>query len=215
MSTITTKVRTEIYSKDWGSGQPVVFCHGWPLHADAWESQRVYLASNGYRCIAHDRRGHGRSSQPWNGNEMDTYADDLSALIETLDLNGTTLVGHSTGGGEVARYIGRHGTKRVAKAVLVGAVPPLMLKTDANPGGLPIEAFDGIRAGVVADRSQFFKELTTPFYGVNRPGVRRRSSRSGTASERRHERGGRKPVRRTGRRPIAASPCPSRSAALR
>ena len=170
MSTITTKVRTEIYSKDWGSGQPVVFCHGWPLHADAWESQRVYLASNGYRCIAHDRRGHGRSSQPWNGNEMDTYADDLSALIETLDLNGTTLVGHSTGGGEVARYIGRHGIKRVAKAVLVGAVPPLMLKTDANPGGLPIEAFDGIRAGVAADRSQFFKELTTPFYGVNRPG---------------------------------------------
>ena len=171
MSSITTRDGTEIYYKDWGSGQPVVFSHGWPLSADAWERQMVYLASNGYRCIAHDRRGHGRSSQPWNGNEMDTYADDLSALIETLDLNGVTLVGHSTGGGELARYIGRHGTKRVAKAVLVSAVTPLMLRTDANPGGLPIEAFDRIRAGVAADRSQFFKEVTTPFYGANRLGA--------------------------------------------
>ena len=169
MSTITTKDGTEIYYKDWGSGQPIVFSHGWPLNADAWESQMVYLASNGYRCIAHDRRGHGRSSQPWSGNEMDTFADDLSALIDTLDLKGTTLVGHSMGGGEVARYIGRHGTKRIARAVLVAAVPPLMLKTDANPGGLPIKAFDDIRAGVAADRAQFFKDLTMPFYGANRP----------------------------------------------
>jgi non-heme chloroperoxidase len=172
MSTITTKDGTEIHYKDWGSGRPVVFSHGWPLNADAWESQMVYLASNGYRCIAHDRRGHGRSSQPWNGNEMDTFADDLSELIETLDLHGTTLVGHSMGGGEVARYIGRHGTKRVARAVLVAAVPPLMLKTDANPGGLPMKVFDGIRAGVAADRSQFFKDLTTPFFGANRPGAK-------------------------------------------
>src|ERR1039458_7969241 len=170
MSTITTKDGTEIYYKDWGSGRPVVFSHGWPLNADAWESQMVYLASHGYRCIAHDRRGHGRSSQPWNGNEMDTFADDLSELIETLDLKGTTLVAHSMGGGEVARYIGRHGTKRVAKAVLIGAVTPLMLKTGANPGGLPLEVFDGIRAGVLADRSQFFKDLTAAFYGANRPG---------------------------------------------
>ena len=172
MSTTTTKDGTEIYYKDWGSGRPVVFSHGWPLNADAWESQMGYLASHGYRCIAHDRRGHGRSSQPWNGNEMDTFADDLSALIDTLDLKGTTLVGHSMGGGEVARYIGRHGTKRIARAVLVAAVPPLMLKTDANPGGLPINVFDGIRAGVAADRSQFFKDLTTPFYGANRPGAK-------------------------------------------
>jgi non-heme chloroperoxidase len=169
MNTITTKDGTEIYYKDWGSGQPVVFSHGWPLNADAWEGHMIFLASNGYRCIAHDRRGHGRSSQPWNGNEMDTYADDLSELIETLRLNSITLVGHSTGGGEIARYIGRHSTKRVAKAVLVGSVTPLMLKTDANPGGLPMATFDGIRAGVAADRSQFFKDLTTPFFGAHRP----------------------------------------------
>jgi non-heme chloroperoxidase len=172
MSAITTKDGTQIYYKDWGAGQPVVFSHGWPLSADAWESQMVFLASNCYRCIAHDRRGHGRSSQPWNGNDMDTYADDLSELIETLDLNGATLVGHSAGGGEVTRYIGRHGSKRVAKAVLVGAVPPLMLKTDANPAGLSIDVFDGIRDGVAADRSQFFKDLTAAFYGANRPGTK-------------------------------------------
>jgi non-heme chloroperoxidase len=172
MSTITTKDGTEIYYKDWGSGQPVVFSHGWPFTADAWENQMVFLASNGYRCIAHDRRGHGRSSQPWNGNDMDTYAGDLAELIETLDLNCATLVGHSTGGGEVARYIGCHGARRVAKVVLLGAVTPLMLKTDANSGGLPIEVFDGIRAGVTADRSQFFKDLTTKFYGANRPGAK-------------------------------------------
>jgi len=168
INTITTKDGTELYYKDWGSGQPVVFSHGWPLNADAWENQMVFLASKGYRCIAHDRRGHGRSSQPWNGNDMDTYADDLSELIEILDLNNITLVGHSTGGGEVARYIGRHGTKRVAKVVLVGSVTPLMLK-NANPGSLPIEKFDDIRAGVAADRSQFFMNLTMPFYGANRP----------------------------------------------
>ena len=172
MSTIITRDGTAIYYKDWGTGQPVVFSHGWPLNADAWESQMVHLASNGYRCIAHDRRGHGRSSQPWNGNDMDTYADDLSELIETLGLKGITLVGHSTGGGEVARYIGRHGTRRVARAVLMGSVTPCMLKTAANPGGLPMKVFDDIRAGVAADRSQFFKDLTTPFYGANRPGVK-------------------------------------------
>jgi non-heme chloroperoxidase len=172
MTTITTKDGTQIYYKDWGTGPPVVFSHGWPLTADAWEDQMVFLASRGYRCIAHDRRGHGRSSQPWNGNEMDTYADDLAVLVDTLDLKNAIHVGHSTGGGEVARYIGRHGTNRVAKAVLIGAVPPLMLKTAANPGGLPIEAFDQIRASVLADRSQFFKDLSVPFYGANRPGAK-------------------------------------------
>jgi len=171
MSTITTEDGTRIYYKDWEEGQPVGFSHGWPLSADAWESQMVFLASNGYRTIAHDRRGHGRSGQPSGGNEMDTYADDLATLIETLDLRDAVLVGHSTGGGEVSRYVGRHGTSRVARAVLVGAVPPLMLKTEVNPDGLPIEAFDDIRAGVAADRSQFFKDLTVPFYGANRPGA--------------------------------------------
>ena len=173
MSAITTKDSTHIYYKDWGTGQPVVFSHGWPLNADAWESQMVFLSSHGYRCIAHDRRGHGRSSQPWNGNDMDTYADDLSELIETLDLKGAVLIGFSAGGGEVARYIGRHGTKRVAKAALVSAVPPLMLKTTANPGGLPIEAFDKIRLNSIADRSQFYKDLASgPFFGANRPGAK-------------------------------------------
>ncbi len=172
MSAITTTDGTRIYYKDWGEGQPVVFSHGWPLSADAWEDQMVFLGSHGYRCIAHDRRGHGRSSQPWSGNEMDTYADDLAALVEALDLKDVVHVGHSTGGGEVARYIGRHGTGQVAKAVLIGAVPPLMLKTASNPGGLPMEAFDGIRAGVLADRSQFFKDLSAPFYGANRPNAK-------------------------------------------
>jgi non-heme chloroperoxidase len=162
----------DLYYKDWGSGQPVVFSHGWPLSADAWDDQMLFLASRGYRCIAHDRRGHGRSSQPWNGNDMNTYADDLAKLVEALDLKNAVHIGHSTGGGEVARYIGRHGSKRVAKAVLISAVPPLMLKTAANPGGLPIEVFDGIRAGVLADRSQFFKDLSAPFYGANRPGAK-------------------------------------------
>jgi non-heme chloroperoxidase len=157
MSTITTQDGTEIYYKDWGTGAPVVFSHGWPLNSDAWESQMVFLASHGYRCIAHDRRGHGRSSQPWSGNDMDTYADDLSYLIKTLDLNSVALVGHSTGGGEVARYIGRNGTRHIAKAVLMGSVTPLMLKTDANLGGLPIKAFDDIRAGVSADLLSFLK----------------------------------------------------------
>jgi non-heme chloroperoxidase len=170
MGTITTKDGTQIYYKDWGSGQPIVFSHGWPLTADAWESQMFYLASNGYRCIAHDRRGHGRSSQPWNGNDMDTYADDLAQLFEALDLKNAVMIGHSTGGGEVARYIGRHGTKRVSKAVLMSAIPPIMVKTAANPGGLPKEVFDGFRGAYLADRSQFFRDVASgPFFGFNRP----------------------------------------------
>ena len=172
MPTFKTKDGTEIYYKDWGTGQPIVFSHGWPLSVDAWEDQMLFLSARGYRTIGHDRRGHGRSSQPWDGNDMDTYADDLAELTEKLDLKNAVHVGHSTGGGEVARYIGRHGTKRVAKAVLIGAVPPLMVKTAANPGGLPMEVFDGIRANVLADRSQFFKDLSMPFYGANREGAK-------------------------------------------
>jgi non-heme chloroperoxidase len=172
MSTITTQDGTTIYYKDWGSGQPVVFSHGWPLTADAWEAQMFHLASHGYRCIAHDRRGHGRSSQPWDGNHMDQYADDLAELFAALDLRDAIMIGHSTGGGEVARYIGRHGTERVAKAVLMGAVPPIMLQTEANPGGLPREVFDGFRAAYLADRSQFFLDVASgPFFNFNRPGA--------------------------------------------
>jgi non-heme chloroperoxidase len=171
-NTITVKDGTTIFYKDWGKGQPVVFSHGWPLNADAWDAQMVYLGSRGFRVIAHDRRGHGRSGQSWDGNEMDTYADDLATLFEALDLKKAVMVGHSTGGGEVARYLGRHGSKRVSKAVLVSAVPPVMVKSEKNPGGLPIEVFDGIRAGVLNDRSQFFRDLSLPFFGYNRPGAK-------------------------------------------
>jgi non-heme chloroperoxidase len=171
MSTITTPDGTEIYYKDWGAGPVVTFSHGWPLSADAWDGQLLFLVQHGYRVIAHDRRGHGRSSQPANGNDMNGYADDLAAVIEALDLRDATLVGHSTGGGEVARYIGRHGTERVAKAALISAVPPIMVQSDANPEGLPIDVFDGLRAGLVKDRSQFYKDLATPFYGANKPGA--------------------------------------------
>ena len=172
MSRFTTKDGVELYYNDWGKGQPVVFSHGWPLSADAFEDQMFFLANNGYRCIAHDRRGHGRSSQPFDGNDMDHYADDLAQLVEHLDLKDAIHVGHSTGGGEVARYIGRHGTKRVAKAVLIGAVPPVMLKSEKNPGGLPMDVFDQLRASVHADRAQFWRDLSMPFYGYNKPGAK-------------------------------------------
>jgi non-heme chloroperoxidase len=172
MSTFKTQDGTTLFYKDWGKGQPIVFSHGWPLNADAWDAQMLYLGQQGYRVIAHDRRSHGRSDQTWDGNDMNTYADDLAALFELLDLKDAVMIGHSTGGGEVARYLGRHGTKRVAKAVLIGAVPPIMLKTANNPGGLPMEVFDGIRKGVVNDRSQFYKDLTMPFFGYNREGAK-------------------------------------------
>lgn len=171
MNTIATKDGTQIYFKDWGQGRPVVLSHGWPVDADAWDAQMMFLAENGFRVIAHDRRGHGRSSQPWEGNDMDTYADDLATLIETLDLQHATLIGHSTGGGEVVRYIGRHGSARVAQMVLIGATPPIMLKTDANPGGLPITVFDDMRTGIRADRAQFYKDLAITFYNFDRPGA--------------------------------------------
>jgi len=172
MSFITTKDGTQIYYKDWGQGQPIVFSHGWPLTADAFEDQMFFLAANGYRCIAHDRRGHGRSGQSWDGNDMDTYADDLATLVESLDLKDAIHVGHSTGGGEVTRYIGRHGTARVAKAVLISAVPPLLLKTEANPNGLSMELLDQIRAGIQADRAQFMNDFSIPFFGYNRAGAK-------------------------------------------
>ena len=172
MPTISTKDGTQIFYKDWGKGQPVVFSHGWPLTADDWDAQMMFFGARGYRVIAHDRRGHGRSTQTWDGNEMNTYADDLAALTEKLDLKTAIHVGHSTGGGEVARYIGRHGTKRVAMAVLISAVPPLMLKTEKNPGGLPISVFDGLRAQLLANRAEFYKDITLPFYGYNRPGAK-------------------------------------------
>src|SRR5580700_2943811 len=172
MAYLTLRDGTQLYYKDWGTGQPVVFSHGWPLSADAWEDQMLFLAANGYRCIAHDRRGHGRSSQPWDGNDMDTYADDLAELVSSLDLRNAIHVGHSTGGGEVARYIGRHGTQRVAKAVLISAVPPIMLKSENNPGGLPLSVFDGIRASVASNRSQFYRDFALPFYGYNRAGAK-------------------------------------------
>jgi non-heme chloroperoxidase len=172
MNTVTVKDGASIYYKDWGSGQPIVFCHGWPLNADAWDAQMLFLGDHGYRVIAHDRRGHGRSSQTWSGNEMNTYADDLAELFERLDLQDAVIIGHSTGGGEVARFLGRHGTKRISKAVLIGAVPPLMLKTEANPGGLPRSAFDALREATANDRSQFFRDLSLPFYGYNRPGAK-------------------------------------------
>jgi non-heme chloroperoxidase len=172
MPFITVKDGAEIFYKDWGSGTPVVFSHGWPLNADAWDLQMMFLGAHGYRVIAHDRRGHGRSTQTWAGNEMDTYADDLAALFEALDLKDAVMIGHSTGGGEVAHYLGRHGQSRVQKAVLIGAVPPIMLKSDTNPGGLPVDVFDGIRAGTLGDRSQYFKDLAIPFYGYNKPGAK-------------------------------------------